>query len=577
MPEMTAAVVTTLHATIAQGEAVRGGIERVYRRLVPAPGEPHLLRDDLTGHRPDAPDSLLRFVHVTDYQLADLASPGRIDFVQRFADRPGWAGMVPAYRPQEIVSTHAFEAMARTVARLAANPAAPVRFVLTTGDNTDSAQLNELRGFLALMHGGETVDPTFGAAASGDRAAIPSYAVSGDYYNPEPRSRDRYKRRYGFPDRPGLLAAAAVPFRAQGFGVDWLACFGNHDCLAQGRAPVTPEFQGLLTGGERPVAAPAELPREPGDAYLADPTVLVGGTARGIQPRVDRRLLSKAEYIRAHLDSPGSPRGHGFSEADLAEGRGYYCYDDVPGVRLIVLDSTNPAGHVTGSIGRRQRDWLEQRLVEVHSGYRDEAGAEVRTDHRDRVVIVASHHGLEMFDNTVERPDEAAHPDADLPRVLAEEVEALLHRFGNVVLWLAGHQHLNSVTPKGRPGGGGFWHIITSGLCEWPSQARLLELLVGTDTLVIRSTMIDHAAPLQPGADLGFWDLAAAHRELSANEPTRVGGPDSAGTVRDRNVDLLVPIGPALAAALRAGVGGRRSARLPAGVLQSDDKPSMSC
>ncbi|MGW2377096.1 MULTISPECIES: metallophosphoesterase family protein [Kitasatospora] len=557
MSELTDAVVTTLHATIAPGEALGRGSERVYRRLAPAPGEPHLVREELSVRRPQELSSVLRFVHVTDYQLADLASPGRIDFVQRYADRAGWAGMVPAYRPQEIVSTHAFEAMARTVAKLASDPGAPVRFVLTTGDNTDNAQLNELRGFLALMHGGDTVDPTFGVAGSGETAAIPSYTVSGDYYNPEPESQDRYKREYGFPDRPGLLAAAAGPFRAQGFGVDWLACFGNHDCLAQGRAPVAPEFQDLLTGGRRPVAAPAELPPAPSDAYLADPTVLAGGPARGIEPRADRRLIGKAEYIRAHLDSPGTPRGHGFSEADLAEGRTHYCYDEIPGVRVIVLDSTNPAGHVTGSIGRRQRDWLERSLIEVHSAYRDAAGVEVRTGHRDRVVVLASHHGLDRFDNAVQRPDEAAHPDSDLPRVLGEEVEALLHRFGNVVLWLAGHQHLNSVTPRGRSGGGGFWHVITSGLCEWPSQARVLELLVGTDTLVIRSTMIDHAAPLEPGADLGLWDLAAAHRELSANEPTRVGGPESAGTVRDRNVDLLVPIGPALSAALRARDDGR--------------------
>ncbi|MFF3068440.1 hypothetical protein ACFVSN_06535 [Kitasatospora sp. NPDC057904] len=557
MSEPTDVVVTTLDATIVPGAVVGHGSERAYRRLAPAPGEPHVTRDDLTGRRTGPLLSLLRFVHVTDHQLADIASPGRIDFVQRYADRRGWSRMVPAYRPQEIVSTHAFEAMARTVARLARDPGTPVRFVLTTGDNTDNAQRNELRQFLTLMHGGGSVDPTFGASGSGDTAAIPSYTVSGDYYNPEPKSRDRYKQRYGFPDRPGLLASAAAPFPARGFGVDWLACFGNHDCLAQGRAPVTPGFQAVLTGDRRPVAAPAALPRAPADAYLMDPAVLAGGPTMTIRPRADRRIIDKTEYIRAHLDSPGTPRGHGFSESDLAEGRTYYCYDEVPGVRVIVLDTTNPAGHVTGSIGRRQRDWLEQCLIEVHSSYRDAAGAEVRTGFQDRVVVLASHHGLGVFDNTTERPDEAAHPDADLPRVLGGEVEALLHRFGNVALWLAGHRHLNSVTPRRRSGGGGFWHVITSGLCEWPSQARMLELLVGTDVLVVRSTMIDHAAPLEPGAGLGLWDLASAHREVCANEPTRVGGPESAGTVRDRNVELLVPIRPALSATLRACGAGR--------------------
>ncbi len=511
----------------------------------------------------------MRFVHVTDYQLADIASPGRIDFVQRFAERPGWQGMVPAYRPQEFVSLHAFEAMSRTVAAVSAaveqGPGAPVQFVLTTGDNTDSAQLNELQAFLTLMDGGGTVDPAFGAVHGDDAKAIPSHTVSGDYFNPEPESRDRYKRLHGFPDLPGLLSSAALPFPARGFGLPWLSCFGNHDCLVQGRTPATPDFQELVTGGRRPVAAPEDLPEAPSEEYRADPTVLSTGTALPVRPRDDRRVISKAEYIRAHLDSLGMPRGHGFSEDNLAQNRAYYCYDEIPGVRVIVLDTTNPAGHVTGSIGQRQRDWLEERLIDVHSSYPDASGDQIRTGHQDRAVIIASHHGLSMLDNTTERPDEARQPDADLPRVLGPDIEALLRRFDNVVLWLAGHEHINSVVPcrgtgTGGAAGAGFWHLITSGLCEWPSQARLLELLLtepettteaGGDALVIRSTMIDHAAPLRAGHAHDVWDLASVHRELSANEPTRVGGPHSAGTVWDRNVDLFVPISPSLAEAMR--------------------------
>ncbi|MFG1796418.1 hypothetical protein [Nocardia sp. NPDC049149] len=535
---------STLDHTIVPGETIGTGSSTGYRALTDGAGEPHCLRTELADHAgPVTGKSVLRFVHLTDFQLADPFSPGRLDFLQRLAGRPGWDAMFPAYRPQEVVALQAFEAVVRTIGELGSVRA---EFVITTGDNTDNAQLNELRAFLALMDGGTELDPAFGAT---DLRTHPSHTVSGDFYNPAPASRDRYKRDHGFPDVPGVLAAAAHPFVTQGVGMPWLACFGNHDCLAQGRAPVTETFQRLVTGGRRPVGA-GELPYDPMDRYLADPTVLSNGPAVSIAPDADRRLVSPAEYIQAHLDSQAHPPGHGFTEQNLVDGTAYYCYDEIPGVRVIVLDTTNPAGHVTGSIGPRQRDWLIDRLVEVHSAHLDADGVEVETGNPDRVVLLASHHGLTMLDNTVEGPQ------ADLPRYLADDIEAVLHRFGNVVLWIAGHEHRNAVTPH-RGASGGFWHLITSGLCEWPCQVRQLELLLpepdsADAVLIIRSTMIDHAAPVRPGTALDLWDLASLHRELAANEPSRVGGPHSAGTAADRNVELVVPISQALAAVLRA-------------------------
>ncbi|MEC3954054.1 hypothetical protein VMT65_13535 [Nocardia sp. CDC153] len=477
---------------------------------------------------------------MTDFQLADPHSPGRLTFLHRLAGRPGWEFMFPAYRPQEPLLLQAIEASVRSVREI--DGTAP-DFVITTGDSIDSAQANELTALLALLDGGTELDPNFGVD---DPKAHPAQAVSAEFYNPEPESRDVYKREHGFPDVPGLLTAAGRPFVTEGLGVPWLGCFGNHDCLVQGRAPLTPQFQALVTGDRQPIDLGMEPPDRPMDLYLADPTALSHGPSRPIEPRADRRVIGPAEYVRAHLDSPTQPPGHGFTEQNLADGTTYYCYDAVPGLRMIVLDSTHPSGHVTGSIGARQRDWLIDRLTEVHSEYRDEDGALVRTGNPDRIVVLASHHGLTMMDNTV--------PDAER-RYHAADLEALAHRFGNVVLWIAGHEHRNSVVPHTRDGGG-FWHVLTSGLCEWPCQTRALELSLapadsGEDLLVIRSTMIDHAAPARPGAELNLWDLAAWHRELSYNEPTRVGGPHSAGTPADRNVDLLVPIAPALAAALR--------------------------
>ncbi|HEY3683860.1 MAG TPA: hypothetical protein VGL93_12505, partial [Streptosporangiaceae bacterium] len=599
----------TSSATILRGGAVRHGTAAAYRRLAVGAGEPHLVRDDLTGRgRTDASGMrvVFRFVHVTDFQLADLASPARLEFCQRLAGTPGWAQMLPSYRPQEFLSLHAIEALARTVRALTAETGADL--VVTTGDNTDNAQRNELDAYLALMDGGGTVDPATGAPD-----AIPSAVTGGDYWNPEPASSDVWKTDRAYPTHPGLLAEATRPFPTTGFGTPWLACFGNHDCLAQGRAPITPDLQTLLTGPTKPTtlphhppqapppsattpaeppqdplrgaatpvapmqdpppgaatpagsprnplrsaatpiapaqdpppgaATPAEPPRDALtgaatsvdppqnltadlgdrrviDAYRDDPMLLSRGPGRAIPPRADRRIVDRAEYVRAHLDSAVGPPGHGFTEDNAAGGTAYYAYDPAPGVRFVVLDTTNPGGYADGSVGARQLAWLDERLREAP----------------DRMVVIASHHGLSTMTNDAPPPEPAT---ADLPRHLAEDVAAVLHRHANVVLWVSGHTHVNRVAPRPGPSGG-FWEVSTSSVAEWPVQARLVELALDADGHpAIRTTCIDSAAPTAPDQADGLWRLAAIHREAAANAPGSVGGPEAQGTPTDRIVTLL--------------------------------------
>ncbi len=155
----------TLHRTWAAGDVVRRGRHSAYRRLDAGGGEAHLLRDELapgtsrwrhtTGRLPGV-RSLLCLAHVTDLQLADVQSPARFEFFNReFAD-PRFADLVPVQRPQEALTTHAVDAMLRTLGRIDAAPlgGAPVDLVVTTGDAIDNAQWNELEMFLALMDGG---------------------------------------------------------------------------------------------------------------------------------------------------------------------------------------------------------------------------------------------------------------------------------------------------------------------------------------------------------------------------------------------------------------------------------------
>jgi hypothetical protein len=127
----------------------RGGSSH-YRAVEITGGEPHLVRDDLgapgPGLRHGAGRPLLCLVHITDLQLADVQSPTRFEFLNRYFADPRYAEIIPVYRPQEALAAHAVHAMLRTVSA-ARGPAtgAPLRLAVTTGDAIDNAQWNERR------------------------------------------------------------------------------------------------------------------------------------------------------------------------------------------------------------------------------------------------------------------------------------------------------------------------------------------------------------------------------------------------------------------------------------------------
>jgi 3',5'-cyclic AMP phosphodiesterase CpdA len=219
------------------------------------------------------------------------------------------------------------------------------------------------------------------------------------------------------------------------------------------------------------------------------------------------------------------PDGHGFTERNLADGTAYYSHQDLDGVRLVVLDTTNPAGVFEGSIDRTQLAWLADEL-------RAAAAA-------DQLVIVASHHPRTSITNDLLAP--GAAPDAEA-RVLGDQIGELLLAHPHVIAWLSGHIHRNRVTAHTGPGGGCYWEISTSSVMDWPTQGRLVEVLDhGAGLLSLRLTILDHEGPLQPDSVEEVEDLAGWHRALAANDPYGVGGFDAQGSHVDRNVELLIP------------------------------------
>ncbi len=170
----------------------------------------------------------------------------------------------------------------------------------------------------------------------------------------------------------------------------------------------------------------------------------------------------------------------------------------------------------------------------MHSAYRGADGTEVRTGYDDRLVVLFSHHGTDTLDNS-----RAGHAGPDGEPLLGSGLVALLHRFPNVILWLNGHTHTNTIRPRPDPAdpARGFWEVTTCAVVDWPCQTRVIELVDHEEYLSIVTTMVDHDTPAAPSLSLeNPDDLAALHRELAANVPWNV--TVMAGTATDRNVEL---------------------------------------
>lgn len=273
--------------------------------------------------------------------------------------------------------------------------------------------------------------------------------------------------------------------------------------------------------------------------------------------------------------------GHGFDYVDDAVRQasggsaGYYSFKPLPHLRMIALDTLSEGGVVgpsaDGNVDDPQFQWLERELQRA-------------TDHGERVILF-SHHAIQSL--TANVPDEAAPPctgpdshghdanpgcDVDprtsTPIHLGDDLVDLLHRYPNVIAWIAGHSHVNDIKPYVDPGGkSGFWMIRTAAEADWPQQARLVQLFDNRDgTLSIFGTIIDHASSVAAppsgtkATGMDSADLASIARNLAYND-NQVGAREcdpacGEGLPKDRNVELILrdPLRPCVTK--RSGTAG---------------------
>jgi hypothetical protein len=462
-----------------------------FDQLGTGPGEPYAVREAGFGAaqpgRENRRVSLAYFGQLSDFQLADEESPARVEFSD-----PAGSPVEAAFRPWEALEPFIDDAMIRQVnAFSGASPIpsgdgsrAPMNFAIDTGDSADSQQLNETEWVRTLLEGG-TLDPNSGidpavyshplcpplgvpgAAEAARYTGVQDYddyveGLNPYFYDPdEPRGAAA-----GWPEYPGLMDRAQQPFEAAGLDVPSYVAFGNHDGLVQGNQAANAAFEEVATGC----------------------TKTMEGMPTLVPPDPARRYVSKAQFKQV-FEEGDQADGHGFGDVDPAEedvshgAAGYYSFVPVPGLRMIALDTVCEGGVAgpcaDGNVDDPQYRWLQGILEKATAA--------------DQLVVIFSHHAIPSL--TANVPDEAAPPctgpdshghdanpgcDVD-PRLstpihLGDDMVALLHRYPNVIAWVAGHSHVNDVTPYPDPSGNGhgFWSIRVAAEADWPQQARLL-------------------------------------------------------------------------------------------------------
>jgi metallophosphoesterase (TIGR03767 family) len=497
--------------------------------LIQGPGEPYSVRTELAdaqSGRADRRTSLVLFHHLSDFRILDEESPARAEW-QDNCPTP----VTDAYRPQESLSVQAAEGIIERANEVKLSPVTrqPVQFAIHTGNATDNGQFNELRWFVDLMDG-KPVYP--------DSGAIGYQGVQTD--SPEA-------------DYGDLLQRAQRPFTPEGLKYPWYAVAGNRDILIQGSVAPGDRASRLAKGAQKIVAlGPSALAEacqgsqvvlgpDSSPTILNDPKTVV----RGVGSDGNRRFLSLTDWMTEHFsttDKPG-PAGHGFTAESLAAGTAYYVIVQGP-VAIIVLDTVNPAGFAGGSIDQAQFTWLEQQLIAQSSSYYDAQGQQVGTANPDRLIVIASHHPGGSLNNPF------PGPNAQERRYQGPELEALLHRFPNVVLHVSGHTLQHRINPRpfrGDPARA-YWEVTTGSSLDWPAQGRLLEIVDNLDgTISIFSTIYDSVAPLNPGDaqdptpddNVNQVLLAGLARQIAARDPQR--SPDAVGLApSDRNAELLL-------------------------------------
>jgi metallophosphoesterase (TIGR03767 family) len=539
---------TTLDASVTFGPL---RVQRLpYRRLARGPAVQTVVREELSTRNSISNSqrtALATFGHLTDTHVLDAANPGRLTFLWQYYDFSDEFPSSTRFRPQDLFTVHVLDATIRKLNAVRRGPLCErsLDCLVTTGDLTNAYAVSELSAAIGVFEGRlVTSHPGGGYQGVQDDGPAPLH-LSKSIWHPEPETSlippDDWKTLHGYPTVPGLLAAAVKPVAAEGANFPWYIGFGNHDESGRSFASPRNEFVDALRVGSRlPIRLPQGMDTSDfwemvdGASDSERRTLIKSMPSRPVRASPLRRPFSKAEFIDAlPADAAQSRSGSGRSSSAAP----YYTFEISPHVVGIMLNTASPSGSIEAVLDATQAEWLEDQLRRVSRRSYSAKGKLTRTDAKDRLVVLFSHHPLSSFEK--DEPSSASGPQSlNRPAVLE-----LISRFPNVIAWMNGHIHRHRVTPhKSEYETGGFWEITTASLIDFPQQSRIMEILDNGDgTLSIAGTLVDHSAPdavMHEGTQTAM-SLAALSLELSGNRPD-LDRERRLGSDIDQNVDLIV-------------------------------------
>lgn len=562
-PTQPSDALSTLTQTIRLDSVAQGQ----YRTLVAAPGEPYVERTDLLRDTPRAGRvtdrrSLGYLGHLSDIHIIDAQSPGRLEPLIPVSE-----SFIDASRPQDTMTVQVLAQMVASVERARYSPLTgePMSTVLNTGDSADSRNNLELSWCVDILDG-TSVTPNSGRL--GQYQGVQTWTEADYVFHPDDPDLNEFGTR-GFPRLPGVLTAAVDQVvESVGLPVPWYTVYGNHDTLFMGNIAVETQLQTWAIGDRKAALWPATM-RMMGSWWGTNSsmfTQLVNSIRARAQlaPGVhtvtanpERKLFDQLDFMQAHLDSPATPGpvGHGFSQQNITTGQTWWQADVSPWLRVFGLDTCNQVVGADGAVPQDQFDWLEAGLAQARA--------------ENKLAIICSHHNSYTLENVAEP---AIGPSQRL--IHAEEFVQMLGRYPNLVAWVNGHTHMNTITPHPTADGGGFWEITTASCVDFPQQQQTIEIVDNRDgTMSLFTTCLDHDSPaLWREGDYSQAGLGSLSRQLAANAWQFQPIP-KIGSLLDRNCELLMRAPLDLAAITAAAVAKERAtntARLLA--RESSDK-----
>jgi hypothetical protein len=489
-----------------------------------------LLLDLSTVAKPTPVETLLSFFTMSDIHIVDKESPVQAIFGTFTPPLTGGFGATntSAYSPIMLSTTHVLDAAVQTINALHRNPGpaqAPFDFGISLGDDANSNQYNELRWFIDIMDGKKIV-PSSGAHKGA-------------------RTIDYQK-----------------PYQSAGLdkSIPWYQTIGNHDQFWCGTLFFTDYVRQLLTGNTVMDMGVTNAGFPTFDARGIYTGIIDGSTGYGtilysgdvttmplpvIPADRNRRALStdtstSLNWMSEFFNTTSELKGHGFTQSNLDNDFASYTFEPKASVplKVIVLDDTckeNPyaanSSYARACLDQERYDWLVNELDQGQS--------------EGKLMIIAAHIPVgpraNLPDNPVANggvPNNLFYPlflsvcpSGKDPTNLANYVPLApynivsdhmlltkLHSYPNLLLWIAGHRHINVVTPQPSPDSIvhpelGFWEVETSSLRDFPQQFRTFKIVRNSNnTVSIFVTDVDPAVQEDP---------AAPHEDLSPAAKSR--------------------------------------------------------